>query len=139
MGNLTCLPGVQFHHGNTSASLQGLLQVYPIKPCGRCLILSYLQDPVLKDIPILMGYPGKDEYARAAGRKGNIISDINIHATPHISQVQSVPNVLWKLQSVTTGRLQGYRGQSWVDILRMRNATCCSLKHCATSAACNRH
>lgn len=69
-----------------SAFLQGLLQAYPVKPCRRGPVLPYLQDHVLKDIPALMGYPGKDAYARAAGRKANIISDINMHvlSMPHL-------------------------------------------------------
>lgn len=68
-----------------SAFLQGLVQAYPVKPC-RGPVLSYLQDRVPKDIPALMGYPGKDAYARAAGRKANIISDINMHVLnmPHL-------------------------------------------------------
>lgn len=36
--------------------------------------------------PALMGYPGKDEEARAAGRKGNVGSDISFHvlSIPHL-------------------------------------------------------
>lgn len=80
--------------------VQELWQVSPVKPCRRYPVLSYCQDPVRKDIPTLMGYPGKAEQAGTAGRKENLICDINMHdlSMPHLISVKcSVCDILGKL------------------------------------------
>lgn len=61
-------------------------------------------------------------------------------SVPHLISVKcSVCDILRTFIVRDHRRAPGLQEQSWEDNLRMRNVTCCSLKHQATCAACSRH